>query len=173
MSELYPKEAYAHYNYALTLLQLGEPENSLQVIELITNKHSKLSKGAEAEFMHDAHMLKAQCLWRIGRPLDATFALEVAKKFLAKVTKKKLPKMSSQQLKEKLWDIELQEMKQDLRHDREMLERNRAKSPTATHMTRYQESHGSTTLGDEGSRDFTDLGGGRPRKVVPAHVTLE
>lgn len=59
VSRKYPKEALGHYNYALTLLQIGELQKALPVIELITSKHSLLSKGADAEFMHDAHMLRA------------------------------------------------------------------------------------------------------------------
>jgi predicted Zn-dependent protease len=37
---LYPKEPFCHYNYALTLLQMGELNEALAAIDVITKKKS-------------------------------------------------------------------------------------------------------------------------------------
>jgi len=42
---MYPKEPFCHYNYALTLLQMGELSEALKAIDVITNKKSEIQKA--------------------------------------------------------------------------------------------------------------------------------
>lgn len=111
-TRLHPRERLCFFNYALTLLQRNRKEHALEVIEEILEKNvrSGLTR-AEYELMHDAYMLKAQCLWRLKRstrrdghqkregagsvaveaeqqyecyPLEAIKCFELAKKFKAR-----------------------------------------------------------------------------------------
>lgn len=68
---------------------------------------------------------------------------------MAKISKRKQRRLSTKELADKLWDLELKEMKHDLRNEKDFVKRNFARSPTAIHISRYQESHGGSTFGDE------------------------
>ena len=56
------------------------------------------------ELVHDSHILKAICLWRLDYPLEAVKNLEQAKRF-AKKTKKVREKVSLQYLEQKLLEL--------------------------------------------------------------------
>ena len=42
---------------------------------------------------------------------------------MAKISKRKQPQLTTKQLADKLWDLELKEMKYDMRNDQDIMER--------------------------------------------------
>ena len=68
-TKLYANEPLCAYNYALTLLQRNRKEHAIEVLNPILEKNVKNSMSpAYCSIMHDAYMLKAQCLWRLKKP---------------------------------------------------------------------------------------------------------
>lgn len=79
MIELYPDELITHYNYALTCLQLNELGEAILALDYgILNKGfcEHTSDLDTVDVVHDAHLLKAICLWRLDYPLEAVKNLE-------------------------------------------------------------------------------------------------
>jgi tetratricopeptide (TPR) repeat protein len=94
LSPRYPKELAAHFNLALTLLQLGEYDKALDAADIIVKAAQKADGRQQAagqrqepgavdgpksqqssykdsqartehiELLYDTHMLRAQCFWR-------------------------------------------------------------------------------------------------------------
>jgi len=102
--ELYPEEPMGHYNYALTCLQLNEIEEAYSAVDdALTGKGCALTLEDDPdhiELMHDAHRLKAWCLWRLQKPLEAVKSFEMSKRFKAKLLGKPAAKLTSKELEE-------------------------------------------------------------------------
>lgn len=154
-SRVHPKERLCFFNYALTLLQRDRKERALEVIEQILDKNVKSGQTREEyELMHDAYMLKAQCMWRLkkpivnqnkayekdkgqlegymmyeGSPLEAVAAFEMAKKFQARYDDRSKQTYTTQQLEKELMDLAIMELKSDLQQDLMVLEANLSRSP--------------------------------------------
>lgn len=76
--------------------------------------------------MHDAHKLKAQCLWRMGRAVDATNSFLAAKKFLEKKGAKY--RMSRRDFETLLNAMDAEEFKEDVQEGLEVMTQMRSSS---------------------------------------------
>jgi len=92
------------------------------------------------ELMYDTYMLKAVCLWRLPpgerymgdqfpNSLEAVKNFNIAKRYIAELTKKKRPAESSAKLQNELKDLVYREMKLDIAENYEIYQALRSKSP--------------------------------------------
>lgn len=96
LAEHYPKEVNVMYNLALTVFHLGEYRQAIKVSDrLILRQQAINSKqmgdgtkqsltDAQREgysLLHDTHVLRSQCFWRIKQPLEAVANFKLAKRF--------------------------------------------------------------------------------------------
>lgn len=129
----YPREIFSHFNYALCLFQLGDYHNSNRIIDeatkLILDEQTVKKDKIDYILLNDAFQLKAQSLWRIEEPLEAVKNFWQATRFETEGKQDcKSKKLNWTQLRNKLADLTIKEIKRDMIEDYDLYMVQRSKS---------------------------------------------